>query len=141
MTIQEKIIKIKNKDYYIKLLFTLRNNGLYDIISDNDTNIDYSNLLFKLLEFLRINKKHIKSFQSKDFENILLLCVHEILTKKFNTEIDPEKLEIVLNLVKNSYLIKTMFIRIKDFTLKMYYKYRCNFCLSNNDIDIIEIEN
>ena len=136
MNSKEILPVIRNKDYYIKLLTNLRNNGLYDIISDED--LDYSMLLFKLLDFLNKNKKYIKNFQSKDFEKIIILCVHEILTNKFSIEVDYEKLDIVLNLLKNTYLFKSAFLAVKDFTLKMYYKYRCNFCLSQNDTDIIE---
>ena len=138
MNSKEILPVIRNKDYYIKLLTNLRNNGLYDIISDED--LDYSMLLFKLLDFLNKNKKYIKNFQSKDFEKIIILCVHEILTNKFSIEVDYEKLDIVLNLLKNTYLFKSAFLAVKDFTLKMYYKYRCNFCLSQNDTDIIESE-
>ncbi len=138
MNSKEILPVIRNKDYYIKLLTNLRNNGLYDIISDKE--FDYSMLLFKLLDFLNKNKKYIKNFQSKDFEKIIILCVDEILTNKFSIEVDYEKLDIVLNLLKNTYLFKTTFLAVKDFTLKMYYKYRCNFCLSHNDTDIIESE-
>lgn len=138
MNSKEILPVIRNKDYYIKLLTNLRNNGLYDIISYKE--FDYSMLLFKLLDFLNKNKKYIKNFQSKDFEKIIILCVDEILTNKFSIEVDYEKLDIVLNLLKNTYLFKTTFLAVKDFTLKMYYKYRCNFCLSQNDTDIIESE-
>ena len=79
-------------------------------------------------------------FQSKDFEKIIILCIDEILTKKYNIDIDHEKLEIVMNLVKNSYLIKTTFIRIKDTFLKIYYKYKCKFCIGQNDDDVIDSE-
>tara|TARA_B110001450_G_scaffold251465_1_gene271644 strand:+ start:1721 stop:2143 length:423 start_codon:yes stop_codon:yes gene_type:complete len=139
MNNRETIVVIRNKDYYIKLLTNLRNNGLYDIISDED--LDYSQLVFKLLDFLNKNKKYIKNFQSKDFEKILILCIDEIMTEKFSIEVDYEKLDIVLNLLKNTYLFKTTFLTIKDFSLKLYYKYRCTFCLSQNDTDIIESEN
>ena len=140
MNNKEKIAVIRNKDYYIKLLSQLRNNGLYDIITADGVDVDYAELVFKLLDFLHKNKKNIKNFQSKDFEKIMVLCIDEILTEKFSIDVDHEKLEIVLNLLKNSYLFKTAFLRIKDFTLKMYYKYRCNFCLSQNDTDVIESE-
>tara|TARA_B110000971_G_scaffold221833_1_gene270887 strand:+ start:1233 stop:1655 length:423 start_codon:yes stop_codon:yes gene_type:complete len=138
MNNKEKIIAIRDKDYYIQLLSRLRNNGLYDI--SEKAEVDYSQLVIKLLEFLHQNKKYIKNFQSKDFENIILLCIDEILTKKLSIEIDHEKLDIILSLLKNSYLFKTTFIRVKDAALKVYYKYRCNFCLSHNDIDVIDSE-
>ena len=139
MKIEEIIIEIRSKDYYIKLLNRLRNNGLYGIVKDEE--IDYPKIVLKVVEFLDINKKYIKNFQSKDFEKIIILCIHEILTKQYSIDVDYEKLEIVLNLIKNSYLIKTAFIIVKDTFLKMYYKYKCKFCISQNDDDVIDSEN
>jgi hypothetical protein len=139
MKIEEIIIEIRSKDYYIKLLNRLRNNGLYSIVKDEE--IDYPKIVLKVVEFLDINKKYIKNFQSKDFEKIIILCIHEILTKQYSIDVDYEKLEIVLNLIKNSFLIKTAFIRVKDTFLKMYYKYKCKFCISQNDDDVIVSEN
>jgi hypothetical protein len=139
MNNKEKILEMRNKDYYIKLLSNFKNNGLYDVITEPD--IDYSLLVINLLHFLKKNKKYIKNFRSKDFENILVLCIDEILTKKFNVDVDHEKLNVVILLVKNSYLSKTIFLYIKDTGLKMYYKYRCNFCLSQNDDEVVEFDN
>lgn len=136
---KEKIIEIRNKDYYIKLLNRLRHNGLYEIFTEEE--LDYPKIVLGVINFLNQNKKLIKNFQSKDFEKIIILCIDEILTKKYNVDINYEKLEIVLNLVKNSYLIKTLFIRVKDAFLKNYYKYKCKFCISQNDDDIINTEN
>lgn len=138
MNVKEKIIEIRNKDYYIKLLNRLRNNGLYEVFTEEE--LDYPKIVLKVINFLNENKKHIKNFQSKDFEKIILLCIDEILTKKYNVEIDHEKLEIVLNLVKNSYLIKTVFLRVKDTFLRVYYKYKCKFCISQNDDDVVDSE-
>lgn len=138
MNNKEKIIDTRNKDYYIKLLNRLRHNGLYDIFDNKD--LDYSEVVLKVIDFLKTNKKYIKNFQSKDFEKIIILCIDEILTKKYNIDIDHEKLETVMNLVKNSYLIKTTFIRIKDTFLKIYYKYKCKFCIGQNDDDVIDSE-
>jgi len=139
MNIKEDIINLRNKDYYIKLLNRLRHNGLYELFTDEE--VDYPKIVLKVIEFLNQNKKFIKNFQSKDFEKIIILCIDEILTKKYNIDVDYEKLEIVLNLVKNSYLIKTVFIRVKDIFLKNYYKYKCKFCISQNDVDVIDSEN
>jgi hypothetical protein len=135
----EKIIEIRNKDYYIKLLNRLRHNGLYEVFTEEE--LDYPKIVLRVIIFLNENNKHIKNFQSKDFEKIIVLCIDEIVTKQYSVEIDHEKLEIVLNLVKNSYLIKTVFLRVKDTFLKVYYKYKCKFCISQNDDDIINTEN
>jgi hypothetical protein len=136
MNNKEKINALRNKDYYIKLLNRLRHNGLYEIFIDED--LDYPKIVLKVIEFLNVNKKYIKNFQSKDFENIVILCIDEILTKKYNVDVDYEKLEIILDLVKNSYLIKTLFIMVKDIFLKNYYKYKCKFCIGKNDDDVLD---
>ena len=138
MNNKEKITDSRNKDYYIKLLNHLRHNGLYEVFTDED--LDYAKIVLKVIDFLNKNKKYIKNFQSKDFEKIIVLCIDEILTKKYNIDIDHEKLEIVLNLVKNSYLIRTSFTRVKDTFLKIYYRYKCKFCISQNDDDVIDSE-
>lgn len=138
MNNKEKITDSRNKDYYIKLLNRLRHNGLYEVFKDED--LDYAKIVLKVIDFLNTNKKYIKNFQSKDFEKIIILCIDEILTKKYNVDIDHEKLEIVLNLVKNSYLIRTSFTRVKDTFLMIYYRYKCNFCISQNDDDVIDSE-
>ena len=136
MNNKEKINELREKDYYIKLLNHMRHNGLYEVFTDEE--IDYPKIVLKVIEFLKVNKRYIKNFQSKDFEKIIILCIDDILTKKYNVDVDHEKLEIVLNLVKNSYLIKTLFIMIKDVFLKNYYKYKCKFCIGKNDDDVLD---
>ena len=92
MNHKEKIIDLRNKDYYIKLLNRLRHNGLYELFTDGE--VDYPKIVLKVIEFLnqKQNKKFIKNFQSKDFEKIIILCIDEILTKKYNVDVDHEKI-------------------------------------------------
>lgn len=75
----EKIIEIRNKDYYIKLLNRLRHNGLYEVFTEEE--LDYPKIVLRVIIFLNENNKHIKNFQSKDFEKIIVLCIDEIVTK------------------------------------------------------------
>lgn len=138
MNSKELVIKLKNKDYYTKLLNNLIINGLYDIAPDK--NVNYITLVINLLDFLKKNKKYIKNFKSKDFENIIILCVDEILTNKLNIELDDEELRNIILLVKDSYLIKNLITYFKDLYLKLYYKYRCNFCFNQNDLEIVDVE-
>ena len=138
MNSKELVIKLKNKDYYTKLLNNLIINGLYDIAPDKSVN--YITLVINLLDFLKKNKKYIKNSKSKDFENIIILCVDEILTNKLNIELDDEELRNIILLVKDSYLIKNLITYFKDLYLKLYYKYRCNFCFNQNDLEIVDVE-
>lgn len=139
MIFNETIITLRNTDYYIKLLNNLIINGLYDIIPEEE--INYVKILINLIEFLNKNKRYLKNFRSKNYENIIILCIDEILTKKFKKEVDVEELQSVILLVKNSYLFRNFLNKIKDFYLKMYYKYKCNFCFNQNDTEVLETDN
>ena len=94
--------QLKTKDYYVKLLNILLLNGLLDVFEDEikDGKIDYLPLIVNVLTFLIENKKLYKNFTSDTFEKILILSIDEILTKKFNLEIEDDKLELALSLIK-----------------------------------------
>jgi hypothetical protein len=127
--IKELIKKLREKPYYIKLINILVINGLLDIVEDEleDGKIDYFPLMINLIKFLNKNKNYYKNFSSNTFEKILILSIDEILTKKFNTEIDEDNIILALELLKNSYLFKSLFSFLKDIYLKFYYK-----CIHNN---------
>jgi len=136
----KSIIKqLKSKDYYVRLIEILVVNGLLDIFEEEvkDGKIDYLSFTINLLEFLDKNSKHYKNFSSDKFENIIILSTYEILTKKFNIDIDEEQLQKVLKLVKNSYLFKTFLISAKDFLIKIYYKFKCKSCYKNDTNNVI----
>jgi len=56
------------------------------------------------------------------------------LTKKFNVDIEDEKIEVVLQLLKNSYLVRTILNRLFDSVIKFYYYIKCSSCKNNNDV-------
>ena len=92
------IIKLRSKEYYVRLIEIFVINGLLDIIEEElkDNKINYLSLMLNLLNFLDKNKKYYKNFSSDKFENIIILSIDEILTKKFKTEIDEEQLKMIL---------------------------------------------
>ena len=134
------IIKLRSKEYYVRLIEIFVINGLLDIIEEElkDNKINYLSLMLNLLNFLDKNKKYYKNFSSDKFENIIILSIDEILTKKFKTEIDEEQLKMILNLAKNSYLFKTIIMYIKDFLIKIYFKCKHKSCYKTNDV--VEID-
>lgn len=113
--ISDLINKLHSDAYYVRLM---------EIFEEEikDGKIDYLPLVLNLIKFLEKNKKHYRNFSSDTFENIIILSVDEIINKKFQINLDEEQLQMVLDLVKNSYLFKTILIFIKDFFIKLYYR-------------------
>ena len=70
--------------------------------------------MINILNFLQENKKHYRNFSSDTLENIIILSVDEIV-EKFKIDLDEKQLRLALDLIKNSYLMKTFLIYIKDF--------------------------
>lgn len=139
--LQKLIISLRSKDYYVRLLEILVVNGLLDIFEEEikDGKIDYLPLIINLLDFLNKNKKHYINFSSDKFENIIILSIDEVLNKKFKIDLDEEQLKMVLKLVHNSYLFKTTITYLKDFLIKIYYKFKCKSCYNVN-VDEVAIE-
>ena len=139
MEVSNLIKNLRSKTYYVKLLDILVLNGLLDIIDSevSDGKIDYLPLVINVLKFLKNNKKHYYNFSSDTFEKILILSIDEILTKKFNLNLDDKEIINILELIKDSYLIRTTFNNIKDIIIKMYYKCRCKNCTNYNQDVII----
>ena len=63
------------------------------------------------------------------------MCVDEILTKKFNVDIEDEKIEAVLQLLKNSYLVRSIINKLFDSIIKFYYYIKCSSCKNNDILD------
>ncbi len=133
---------LKENEYYFKLMEELVVGGLLDIIEDElkDGKIDYLPLLLNVLKFLNDNKSKYKNFSSRTFENILILSVDEILTKKFNVDLDEKQIDDALQLIKNSFLFVSLSQWIKDRFIILYYDYilklNC-FKKVNTDVKII----
>ncbi len=142
--VKEYVKKLRSKSYYVNLLEILVLNGLLDVFDKElqDNKIDYIPLTINLLKFLNDNKKHYKNFSSDTFEKIIILSIDEILTKKFNLELDEEQIKNVLELVKNTYLIRTLISKIRDTLIKIYYKVKCTSCtgVSTDTIKQIELD-
>ena len=130
---KEIILRARSKPYYSRLLNVLIANGLLDIVhvKSEEIKIDYGMFMVNLISFLYKNKKHYSNFSSDTFEKILILCIDEIITKKFQLEIDEEQLELVLTLVKTNYLFKSFYKIVKGLFIKLYYKTKCSKCITD----------
>lgn len=136
--IQELIISLRSNPYYKRLMEILVINGLLDIFEEEikDGKIDYLPLTINLLDFLKKNKKHYVNFSSDKFENIIILSIDEVLNKKFKIDLDEEQLKLVLLLVKDSYLFKTSYVRIKDILIKVYNNCKCKPCYKVDEVNV-----
>jgi hypothetical protein len=127
--VKATLTKIRNKEYYSKLLETLKLKGLLDIVSDSivDGKVNYFSLIIKIVSFLQSNKKLFKNFTEDTMEKILILSIDEIL-KTNEIPIDENEIQLALDLLKSSFLFKSISGFIKDLLIKIYYKCRNNCC-------------
>lgn len=136
MEFQSLVKKLRSKPYYIKLLNVLVLNGLLDVYEEEikDGKIDYLPFIVNVLKFLKNNKKYYKNFSSDTFEKILILSIDEILTTKFKLELDEKEIKNILELINDTYLIKSLISSIKDLFIKFYYKLKCDKCIDNKEV-------
>jgi hypothetical protein len=139
--INDKIENIRNKKYYFKILEQLKIKGLLPLVQDilnEDREINYILLTVKVIDFLQQNKKIFKSFTQNTFENILLISIDEIL-RVHDIPLKEEELELIMTLLRNSFLIKKAGVFIRDLWLKFYYatQKKCKGCRSGLSVDVI----
>tara|TARA_Y100001973_G_C5143650_1_gene304235 strand:+ start:328 stop:768 length:441 start_codon:yes stop_codon:yes gene_type:complete len=129
-TFKEIVLNLRENEYYLKLIHILVLNGLLDIFEEElkDGKIDYLPLILNLMTFLHKNKKLFKDFTPDSIENIIIISVDELLSKKFNIEIDEKQLEMALELLKNTQLYRTIYRKIKNLSMKVFYKIKKNVC-------------
>jgi len=127
---KETVLHLRENEYYIKLINILVVNGLLDIFEEelNDGKIDYLPLILNLMTFLDINKRLFKDFTPDSIENIIIISVDEILTKKYNIEIEEKQLYMALRLLKNTEMYKTIYRGVKNMMMKLYYKLKKTSC-------------
>jgi hypothetical protein len=137
-SVQETITKIRGKEYYSKLLETLKLKGLLDIVSDSivDGKVNYFSLIVKIVSFLQSNKKLFKNFSEDTMEKILILSIDEIL-KNNDIPIDEKEIQMALDLLKSSFLFKTITGFVKDLLIKIYYKTKNSCCNKKKVFDSV----
>jgi hypothetical protein len=124
------VLELRENDYYIKLINILLVNGLLDIFEEElkDCKIDYLPLILNLMTFLHTHKRLFKDFTPDSIENIIIISVDELLTKKYKIEIDEKQLYIALQLLKNTHMYKTIYREIKSILMRLYYKLKKTSC-------------
>ena len=134
---KEIIIYLRKKPRYKKLLNVLVLKGLLDVTDvKNPEDIDYIKLITELLVFLKENKNHYQHIKPENFKYIVALCIEELMLRKFNIDIDDEKLEMIVKLIKNSVFIKKFLSIIKSVLNEIVKKFKCNKCKNTDDVVI-----
>ena len=128
--IKTLIPNLRKNEYYSKLINILVLNGLLDIFEDEfkDNKIDYLPLILNIITFLHTNRRLFNKFSPESMENIIIISVDEVLTKKFNIEIDDKQLEMALQLLRNSQLYKSVYKGLKNLILKIYNRLKLLNC-------------
>jgi hypothetical protein len=141
MNVSSKVIILREKVYYVKVLEKLKLLGLIPLVEDlfEANQVNYAILTLRIISFLKKNKKVFRNFTQDTFEKILILSVDEVF-KKNNVQVNEEDLELILGLLQNSFLIKQISLFIKDLCLKMYYsvKKNCKSCKNEDSVQVVE---
>ena len=92
--------------------------GLKNVYIATSENVDILDIILALVEFLDKNKNIVKKLNSDMFENIVVICIDEILESIGLDIISEEQIEKIIKLLKNSILIqkvsKSVMKKIKE---------------------------
>jgi hypothetical protein len=97
---------LKNDTVYKRILDELRLKGLKNVYIATSENVDILDIILALVEFLDKNKNIVKKLNSDMFENIVVICIDEILESIGLDIISEEQIEKIIKLLKNSILIQ-----------------------------------
>jgi len=145
-SISSRIVKVREKRYYVKVLDQLKLLGLSALVEDlfvEQAPVNYVVLSLRIIAFLQKNKKVFRNFTQDTFEKILLLSIDEVL-KQNKVDVKEEELELILQLLQNSFLIQQVSVFVKDLLIKIYYciKKKCDSCKNTESVvnGVIKIE-
>ena len=96
---------LSNNGNFKKLLDELKVKGLDDILSIQFETKNYMKIFLKVIIFFDNNKKCFKNIDSETKEDILILCIDEILERN-GIDIDEEEIEENLQLLKSSFIVQ-----------------------------------
>mgnify|MGYP000952875974 FL=1 len=105
--------ELSTNENFKKLLDELKVKGLDDILSIRLDSKNYIKLFLKVIIFFDNNKNCFKNIDSETKEDILILCIDEILDRN-GIDIDEEEIEENLQLLKSSFIVQEGFEFIYD---------------------------
>ena len=128
----EDIKALKQDTVYKRILDELKVKGLKDVYIVPTEGINYLDIVVQIVEFLDKNKKVLKKIKPEQYENMVVICVDEML-EGISVDVDEEQIEKILRLLKNSLLIEKLskFLLQKIKKLFNKCKIKCS-CLNYN---------
>lgn len=128
---------IKEETVYKRVLDELKLKGLNNLYIKKTDSVDYIDIILATINFLEQNKKIINNLPPDKFENIVIIVIDEIL-EDMNINITEENIEKIIELLKNSLLVKKvskfLIVYIKKFynNLRQYFSNKC--CTASENI-------
>ena len=116
---------LKEETVYKRVLDELKLKGLNKLYIKKVELIDYLDIVLAVINFLEENKKILKKVNYDQFENIFIIIIDEIL-EEINVNISEEQIEKILQLLKNSLLVKKVSKYLIDKLKTLYNNICCN---------------
>ena len=116
---------LKEETVYKRVLDELKIKGLDKLYIKRTENIDYLDIILSVINFLDKNKKVLKNVTPDQFENIVIIVIDEIF-EEMEINIPEEQIEKLIELLKNSLLVKKVSKYLID-NFKIVYKNIKNF--------------
>uniref|UniRef100_A0A6C0LEU6 Uncharacterized protein n=1 Tax=viral metagenome TaxID=1070528 RepID=A0A6C0LEU6_9ZZZZ len=96
---------IKEETVYKRVLDELKVKGLDKLYIKRTESVDYLDIILEVINFLDKNKTVLKNVTQDQFENIVVIVIDEIL-EDMKIDISEEQIEKIMELLKNSLLVK-----------------------------------
>lgn len=114
---------LKEETIYKRVLDELKMKGLNKLYVKRTENVDYLDIILEVINFFNKNKKVLKNFSQEQFENILVIVIDEIL-EEMKIDVSEEQIEKIIELLKNSLLIKKVSKYLIDKFKFIYNKFK-----------------
>ena len=96
---------LKEETVYKRVIDELKVKGLDKLYIKKTDTVDYLDIILAVINFLEKNKKVLKNVTQEQFENIVVIVIDEIL-EDMNIDTTEEQIEKIMELLKNSLLVK-----------------------------------
>ena len=117
---------LKEDTFYKKIISELKIKGIDKLYIKKSESVDYFDIIISVITFVESNKNIIKKIKSEQLENIILILIDEVLEES-NIKLSDDQIDKILQLLKNSLLIKktTTFIYKNLVSLINKIKLKC----------------
>jgi len=126
----EELKLISQNENFKKLMDELKINGLDTVLNIKMESSNYVTVLVNVLAFFDNNKNVFKNIDAETKEDILVLCIDEILERN-GIFIEDEVIEEYLRLLKNSYIVQEgvefLYEIVSSFMKRVYTWFKTKF--------------